>query len=47
MIFKACLISSLLKEFKATFMAINDPSDFVTAFEVICKTYSAFEVCYL
>lgn len=44
MMFKACLISSILKEFKSTFMAIDDPSDLMTTFDVVCKTYSNFEV---
>lgn len=43
MVFKACLLSSVLKEFKATFLKVNDPTDFIAAFEVACKTYSAFE----
>lgn len=46
MVFKACVLTSILKEFKAIFMEINDPTDFIAAFEVICKTYSSFEVLF-
>lgn len=44
MIFKACLITTILKELKSTFMAVNDPTDFISVFEVTCKTYSSFEL---
>lgn len=43
MLFKACLITTILKELKSTFMSVNDPTDFISVFEVACKTYSSFE----
>lgn len=42
-LFKCCLITSILKEYRDLFLVISDPTNFITAFEVTCKTYSNFE----
>ena len=44
MLFKGCLICAVLKEHKVLLTSVNDPTDFISAFEVICRTHSNFEV---